>query len=82
MASAATGTASSGLAPAASDLIRCEGCGRSFNQRALGVHSRACAKVRGLLENINSNTLVSAFLLTLGQSPVVGFHKAAGRLRR
>ena len=85
-----TGTASSGLAPAASreqaaaasNLIKCEGCGRSFNQGAHSVHSRVCAKVRGLLQNINSNSLVSALLLALRPLPVVGFQKAAGRLRR
>ena len=27
------------------DLMQCEGCGRSFNQRAFEVHSRICAKI-------------------------------------
>ena len=29
----------------AGDLIQCGGCGRSFNPRALEVHSRICAKI-------------------------------------
>lgn len=43
-ASGQAGTAPPESAPAG-DLRQCEGCGRSFNQKAFEVHARICAKV-------------------------------------
>lgn len=61
------------------DLMQCEGCGRSFNQRAFEVHSRICAKIfqvlpanpKGGRNHMCSSALLSLCPYLLHTSPLL-----------
>ena len=61
------------------DLTQCEGCGRSFNQRAFEVHSRICAKIfqvlpadpKSIRHRMCCSALLSLYPYLLQTSPLL-----------